>query len=203
MQTIGKIIGGLVLAILMVLSGIFVFSTQTLNRAIEYTDSSPPTTHDSASLARGRHLARAIGKCVDCHGPDLGGQVMIDGMPFARVVAPNLTSGRGGVANNRSDDDFLRAIRHGIGPGGRALAIMPARNYTMPTIGYIGVVPEQRGRGYVDDLLAEMMWMLSELAPGEEVGADTDFANVPMAAAFARAGFRTTSEHLVMSDAAG
>ena len=148
MQTIGKIIGGLVLTILMVLSGIFVFSTQTLNRAIEYTDSSPPTTHDSASLARGRHLARAIGKCVDCHGPDLGGQVMIDGMPFARVVAPNLTSGRGGVANNRSDDDFLRAIRHGIGPGGRALAIMPARNYwhmgdddVGALIGYLRSVP--------------------------------------------------------------
>ena len=77
---------------------------------------------------------------------------------------------------------------------------MPARNYTMPTIGYIGVVPEQRGRGYVDELLAEMAWMLADLAPREEVGADTDFANVPMAKAFARAGFRTTSEHLVMSD---
>ena len=81
--------------------------------------------------------------------------------------------------------------------------IMPARNYTMPTIGYIGVVPEQRGRGYVDELLAEMAWMLAEFAPGEEVGADTDFANVPMAKAFARAGFRTTSEHLVMSEAVG
>ena len=81
--------------------------------------------------------------------------------------------------------------------------IVPARNFTMPTIGYIGVVPEQRGRGYVDELLAEMAWMLGELAPGEEVGADTDFANAPMAKAFARAGFRTTSEHLVMSDASG
>ena len=79
--------------------------------------------------------------------------------------------------------------------------IMPARNYTMPTIGYIGVVPEQRGRGYVDELLAEMAWMLADLAPREEVGADTDFANIPMVRAFARAGFRTTSEHLVMSDA--
>ena len=81
--------------------------------------------------------------------------------------------------------------------------IVPARNYRMPTISYIGVVPSQRGNGYVDELLAEMAWMLSELAPGEEVGADTDFANIPMAAAFKRAGFRVTDEHLVMSDAAG
>lgn len=81
--------------------------------------------------------------------------------------------------------------------------IVPARNYTMPTIGYLGVVPEQRGHSYVDDLLAEMAWRLSELAPGEEVGADTDLGNVPMARAFTRAGFRTTAEHIVLTDADG
>jgi RimJ/RimL family protein N-acetyltransferase len=79
--------------------------------------------------------------------------------------------------------------------------IVPARNYSQPTIGYIGVVPEQRGHGYVDDLLAEMAWRLSESAPGETVGADTDFGNVPMANAFARAGFRVVEEHLVLTDA--
>lgn len=79
--------------------------------------------------------------------------------------------------------------------------IIPARNYSMPTIGYIGVVPEQRGHGYVDELLAEMAWRLSELAPGEEVGADTDVGNVPMAKAFARAGFRNTAVRIILSDA--
>jgi hypothetical protein len=78
--------------------------------------------------------------------------------------------------------------------------IVPARNYTMPTIGYLGVVPGQRGHGYVNDLLAEIAWRLTELAPGETVGADTDFDNIPMAKAFTRAGFRTTEEHLVLTD---
>lgn len=81
--------------------------------------------------------------------------------------------------------------------------IMPARNYRMPTIGYIGVVPDQRGHGYVNDLLAEMAWRLAENAPGEEAGADTDFGNVPMAKAFARAKFRIIEEHLVLSDGEG
>ena len=129
MKTLGKILGGLVVVVIMVLSTIFVFSTQTLNKSIEYTDASPPIPKDSASIARGRHLSRAISKCVDCHGEDLGGQVVFDAMPMGRVVAPNLTTGRGGIAGNRTDDDLLRAIRHGIGPGGRALALMPARNY--------------------------------------------------------------------------
>ncbi len=81
--------------------------------------------------------------------------------------------------------------------------IVPARNYTNPTIGYVGVVPEQRGQGYINDLLAEMAWRLSSLAPGEEVGADTDFSNFAMARAFTRAGFQTTAEHLVLTDIHG
>lgn len=129
MKTLGKVLGAIVVVILMILSTIFVFSTQTLNKNIEYNDSSPPIPRDSASIARGRHLSRAISKCVDCHGEDLGGQVVFDALPMARVVAPNLTSGRGGIAGERTDDDFLRAIRHGLGFGGRPLVLMPAKNY--------------------------------------------------------------------------
>ncbi|QDZ11928.1 GNAT family N-acetyltransferase [Devosia ginsengisoli] len=81
--------------------------------------------------------------------------------------------------------------------------IIPARNYDMPTIGYIGVVPGQRGHGYGADLLAEMVWRLNAYAPGEAVGADTDFSNVPMVRAFARTGFRITEEHLVLTDTEG
>lgn len=129
MKTLGKILAGIIVVVIMILSTIFVFSTQSLNKKIEYSDTSPPIPNDSASVERGRHLSRAIAKCVECHADDLGGQVVFDGMPMARVVAPNLTPGRGGIATNRSDDDYLRAIRHGIGVGGRALVLMPARNY--------------------------------------------------------------------------
>lgn len=148
MQTFGKILGGILVVVLMILGTIFVFSTQTLNKHIAYTDASPPTLKDSTALVRGKHLSRAISKCVECHGDDLGGAVVFDGMPMARVVAPNLTTGRGGVGNDRSDDDFLRAIRHGIGMGGRSLVLMPARNYWHMSdadvgalIGYVRSVP--------------------------------------------------------------
>jgi mono/diheme cytochrome c family protein len=129
MQTLGKVLGAIVVIVLLVMSTIYVFSTQTLNKSIQYTDTSPAIPRDSASLERGRHLSRAISKCVDCHGDDLGGKLVFDAMPMGRVVAPNLTSGRGGLGGSRSDDDYLRAIRHGLGVGGRALALMPARNY--------------------------------------------------------------------------
>lgn len=129
MQLVAKILGGIVLVAALVLATVFVLSTNRLAKAVTYVDSSPGIPRDSTSLARGRHLATAIGKCGACHGEDLGGQVVIDGLPFARVVAPNLTTGRGGIGGQRTDDQLIQAIRHGVGLGGRALALMPARNY--------------------------------------------------------------------------
>ena len=66
--------------------------------------------------------------------------------------------------------------------------IMPARNPTSPVIDYIGVVPERRGEGYVDDLLARGTATLLS-AGAERIRADTDTANAPMADAFRRAGY--------------
>lgn len=56
------------------------------------------------------------------------------------------------------------------------------------SIAYIGVVPEHRGRGYVDDLLAYGTRTLA--AEGlRRIVAATDVANAPTAAAFRRAGY--------------
>ncbi len=104
-------------------------SNGTINRRYDVPTVSLPLPTDSASLARGRHLVEAVGKCFDCHGENLGGMVIIDGMPFARVIAPNLTRGRGGVGAARSDAELLRAVRHGVRPDGRGLVIMPSEAY--------------------------------------------------------------------------
>lgn len=66
--------------------------------------------------------------------------------------------------------------------------IMASKNPTSPVIGYIGVVPEHRGRGYADDLLATGTDILRS-AGAEQVRADTDIHNAPMALAFRRAGY--------------
>ena len=72
--------------------------------------------------------------------------------------------------------------------------MMPAQPPTFLTIFYVGVVPEMRGRGYVDDLLAAGTATLLEARAGEAkdmlLRADTDVANAPMADAFERAGWR-------------
>lgn len=67
--------------------------------------------------------------------------------------------------------------------------IMSAENDGGPIIGYIGVLPEYRGQGYVNDLLAQGTLTL-KADDATRVRADTDINNAPMILAFQRAGYR-------------
>ncbi|MFI6849344.1 dihydrofolate reductase family protein [Kitasatospora sp. NBC_00085] len=77
------------------------------------------------------------------------------------------------------------------------LALPSATPYNR-NVGYLGVVPELRGQGYVDDVLAEITRVQVE-AGAELITATTDTGNAPMAAAFARAGYRTAQTRMIYS----
>jgi len=76
--------------------------------------------------------------------------------------------------------------------------VIPARNAYNPIIAYIGVVPEHRGKGYIDDLLAEGTRII-DAHGGKRIRAATDVGNVPMAKAFARNGYRTDGAQINMT----
>ncbi|WP_049565160.1 GNAT family N-acetyltransferase [Streptomyces sp. SBT349] len=113
----------------------------------------------------------------------------------------------GGVeAAAREEMDFFRWCpsprawwRLAYTPGGELVGIqVPAANQHMPVVGFIGVVPEQRGHGYGYDLLVECTHQLA--AEGaDRIAAATDVPNAPMAAAFARAGYPVTQHRFCMS----
>lgn len=77
------------------------------------------------------------------------------------------------------------------------LAIPSATPYG-PNIGYLGVLPELRGNGYVDDILAEVTRAHAEHG-ATGITATTDLGNAPMAAAFGRAGYRNVQARIVLS----
>ena len=66
--------------------------------------------------------------------------------------------------------------------------VIPAHNGYNPIIAYIAVLPDQRGMGYVHDILSEGTRVLAaENVP--RIRASTDLDNVPMANAFERSGY--------------
>ena len=147
LRWIGLGLLGLVALVAAAVAALYVVTGARFRRTYTIADSPVRAATDTAALTRGRHLVEAIGKCQDCHGDDFGGKTMNDDPMFGRMVATNLTSGRGGIGE-RSDADLERAIRHGVGPGGRALFFMPAEAYTVLSdadlaalLGYLRTVP--------------------------------------------------------------
>lgn len=88
-----------------------------------------PLTISDTPEARthGEHVVKALAKCVDCHGEDLGGKVMVDERMVGTLAGPNLT--RGGVGAKLTTDDWVRAITQGVGHDRRPLAGMPSADY--------------------------------------------------------------------------
>jgi len=76
---------------------------------------------------------------------------------------------------------------------------IPSRNPVALVVGYLGVLPEHRGHGYIDDILAEITRILVDEAGAVLIRADTDLVNEPMAAAFRRGGYRNHARRLVFS----
>jgi RimJ/RimL family protein N-acetyltransferase len=66
--------------------------------------------------------------------------------------------------------------------------VIPAHNGYNPIIAYLGVLPAHRGHGYIHDVLAAGTGLLAA-QDVPQIRASTDVGNVPMAAAFARAGY--------------
>lgn len=84
---------------------------------------------DAASIDRGRYIATRVSMCTECHGADLGGKVVEENFPMGRLVAANLTSGRGGLGARYSNDDLIRAIIHGVRSDRRSVIFMPSSEF--------------------------------------------------------------------------
>lgn len=145
-------IGGYLVAVvaaILVVVAVFVYwrSGSVLKKS--YSVAVRPVTipTDSAALARGKYLAETRG-CNDCHGKDYAGGLVINDGAMGILHGPNLTRGRGGRVAGFRDDDWVRAIRHGVGPDNHGLFIMPSEEYAHLTdsdlgslIAYLKTVP--------------------------------------------------------------
>ncbi len=124
-RILGKVLLGLVALIVAVIGVSYIVSSAKARKIHDVPARSVVVPTDSASIARGEVLATLNG-CNGCHMGNLGGRLMIDAFPFAKVPAPNLTSGAGGVVAGYTEADWERAIRHGVRHDGTPIFIMPS-----------------------------------------------------------------------------
>jgi mono/diheme cytochrome c family protein len=122
-----------------------------MQRRIDVQVSAVTARTDPPSIERGRYLYLSRG-CMDCHGADGGGRVVVDDGSGLLVKGPDISPGPGGVVNEYTDVDWTRVIRHGVKPDGRPVMIMPSEDYNRLTdqdlgslIGYVRQMPPAQG----------------------------------------------------------
>lgn len=81
---------------------------------------------DSISLERGRTLSVM---CRTCHGVDYAGLGFFDDEALGYMASPNLTGSKGSATEKYTDQDWVKALRHGLNPEGRPLMVMPSENF--------------------------------------------------------------------------
>ena len=125
----GYAVAGVLALALLAVGTVYAVTTVRMNETVPVPAERLAVAATPAAIERGRHVAGPIAKCQVCHGMDFGGQVFIDMFPLARIVAPNLTAGRGGVGGARTDAEIELALRHGLRGDGRSLLFMPSEDW--------------------------------------------------------------------------
>jgi mono/diheme cytochrome c family protein len=118
-----RALAGLVAVLVVALIAVYAISEWRMRAHFDVPEHPFAIRRDSAAVAEGHRIATIRG-CVDCHGSDLAGTVMVDDPVLGRLIPANLTLGGRGAALD--DRDWERAVRHGVRRDGTPLLIMPA-----------------------------------------------------------------------------
>lgn len=128
LKWIGIVVLGLVGLLVLLGIGVFVSSNGRMNATYDINEETVVIPTGEEALAQGKHVATVRG-CNDCHTGNFGGGTLIDDPAIGQINPSNLTAGLGGIGSSYSDADWVRAIRHGVGPDSKPLLFMPAHEF--------------------------------------------------------------------------
>lgn len=138
-----RILGGLLAVVVLGLGTIYALSAQTINARHTFREWPLAASTDSASRARGEHIARM--SCFGCHGDSLQGQVFYDQPGIARLVAPNALA----ILDTLTDAEFAGFLRNGVRKDGTSSFVMPPAGFyhiaeadVAALIGYLRSLPK-------------------------------------------------------------
>ena len=186
---VGIIVAVLLVVAIIAVGVLYAVGRGKLNKHFDVQVEMVPIPDDAASMARGEHLAKAVAPCIGCHGPDLGGQELINDPTIGLIYSVNLTRGNGGVGASFTDEDWVRAIAYGVDPQGIGLMVMPSQNFHQMSdtdlgavIAYVKSVPPV-DRESPENQFTFMATLLNALGAFGELPADQIDQGAPRPAA--------------------
>ncbi|MBW8011131.1 MAG: cytochrome c [Chloroflexi bacterium] len=136
LKWIGIVVGGLLGLVLIIVVGLNISVRGRINKTYDIQVQTFAIPSDEGAIERGEHWVLML--CTGCHGDDLAGTAFFEDPALGSIPASNLTSGEGGVGGTYGDEDWIRAIRHGVNIDGNPLMIMPAGGFYYLSEGDLG-----------------------------------------------------------------
>ena len=124
----GIVLASVVVLALLAVGLVYTLSEIRFNRKYEVQVGNVTIPTDAESITYGEHIASIRG-CKACHGADLSGEIEFQDPLVGTIANANLTGGVGSEVVNYTVEDWDRSIRHGVGPDGKPLLIMPSNQH--------------------------------------------------------------------------
>lgn len=150
-RIVAMVIGGVVLVVGGLVGVAFGVTSSKMSETYDVEPVALAVKPSPALIEKGKAVATFRG-CRDCHGEDLSGRVVGDAMPVMVLAGSNITPG--GVTRDYTDEDWARAIRHGLRKDKTPIPFMPSFEWTelshedlAAIISYARSVPTVEGSG--------------------------------------------------------
>ena len=125
-KVILMLVGGL-LGIVLIFAGVVQLNFEKQkDKTYSAVDFSIKELVGKADVQLGKRLYAVRNGCIDCHGSDLSGVMVMDDPAMGSIYGANITST---YLSDWSDEEVARAIRYGIHKNGRSLKFMPSFDF--------------------------------------------------------------------------
>ncbi len=192
MKSIGKLLLK-VLVGLVVIVGLFgIFVNLNFSKKVNAIHEKPEfAIHEDvlkANVELGKRIYMVRSGCVDCHGANLAGVMVMDNPAMGSIYGANITPFN---LKNWSDEEIATAIRYGIHKDGRSLKFMPSFDYLGTSksdiaalIAFIRSVPEVSDASHVNSFgpMAKILSVLGKMPvmfPAEVMDIKKGFGEKP------------------------
>lgn len=126
MKIVKRIFIGIIIFIALAVAAVKLSFNSKANRVFAKPDLQIHEDVVKADIELGKRLYTVRAGCIDCHGADLSGAVIMENPAMGNVHGANITPYK---LKDWTDEDIANAVRYGIHKEGRSLRFMPSFDY--------------------------------------------------------------------------